>query len=161
MDFKDGRIDGVQISDLRKFLDDRGYLTEIFRLDGLPKGLHPVMSYVSSTEPGVARGPHEHERQTDVFAFVGPGNFRIHLWDNRPDSTTSGQRMVFFAGEDRPMSVVIPPGVVHGYRNVSKTKCGWVLNFPDQLYAGWDKKEPVDEIRHEDEQDDFYKDFVG
>jgi dTDP-4-dehydrorhamnose 3,5-epimerase len=29
------------------------------------------------------------------------------------------------------------------------------LNFPDRLYAGWGKKEPVDEIRHEDQESEF------
>jgi len=153
-------IDGVVVKDLRKLVDERGYLVETFRVDELPTGLRPEMSYVSSTEPGVARGPHEHAAQTDVFAFVGPGNFRVVLWDNRQGSPTRGHRMTFYCGEDRPAVVIVPPGIVHGYLNVSRTQRGWVLNFPDKLYKGWGKSEPVDEIRHEDQQDEFYRDFV-
>jgi dTDP-4-dehydrorhamnose 3,5-epimerase len=26
-----------------------------------------------------------------------------------------------------------------------------VVNFPNRLFAGWGKKEPVDEVRHEDD----------
>jgi dTDP-4-dehydrorhamnose 3,5-epimerase len=46
------------------------------------------------------------------------------------------------------MAVWIPPGVVHAYRNVG-TVPGLVFNAPNRLYAGHGKKEPVDEIRHE------------
>ncbi|HHV83194.1 MAG TPA: dTDP-4-dehydrorhamnose 3,5-epimerase, partial [Tepidanaerobacter syntrophicus] len=54
-------------------------------------------------------------------------------------------------GEDNPLTVVVPPGVVHGYKNVSKTTRGMVLNYPDKLFMGWGGKEEVDEIRYEDE----------
>ncbi len=55
----------------------------------------------------------------------------------------------------------MPPGVVHAYRNDSETESGMVLNFPDQLYAGWGKREAVDEIRHEESEDAFFKDFLA
>ena len=44
------------------------------------------------------------------------------------------------------MAVWIPPGVVHAYRNVG-TIPGLVFNSPNRLYAGYGKREPVDEIR--------------
>ena len=56
------------------------------------------------------------------------------------------------AGEENACTVVIPPGVVHAYRNVGESDA-YVLNFPDALYAGDGKKEPIDEIRHEDDPD--------
>lgn len=149
-------IAGVRITPLKKFTDRRGWLTEVFREDELPEGVLPRMAYVSQTEPGVARGPHEHVYQTDVFAFIGPGTFSLHLWDARPDSATFGAAFVGRFGENAPATVVIPPGVVHAYRCVSDTP-GWVLNFPDKLYAGWGKSEPVDEIRHEDEAESKYQ----
>lgn len=158
--FTDGKIEGVQVLPLTRHLDERGFLVETWREDSLEGGKRPVMSYLSCTEPGVARGPHEHRGQTDLFAFIGPGNFKIHLWDNRPDSPTFARRMVLFAGADRPAALVVPPGVVHGYRNISRTERGMVLNYPDALYAGWERRETVDEIRHEDQADRFYLDFV-
>ena len=44
---------------------------------------------------------------------------------------------------------MIPPGVVHAYKNIGATP-GLVFNCPDRLYAGEGSKEPVDEIRHEE-----------
>jgi dTDP-4-dehydrorhamnose 3,5-epimerase len=161
MEFTQGTINGVVILSLRKYVDERGYLIETFRLDTLPEGLKPEMSYISYTEPGIGRGPHEHRYQTDIFSFIGPGNFKIYLWDNREKSTSCGKRMIIFGGQDNPLTLITPPGIIHGYKNVSKTCFGMVVNFPDKLYAGWGKKEEVDEIRHENEKDMFYKEFIS
>ena len=117
------------------------------------------MSYVSCTRSGVARGPHEHNKQTDIFCFMGPGNFKIKMWDNRKESKTYGYYMEIIGGEDNPIRVIVPPRVVHAYKNISKKVDGMVLNYLDKLYRGWDKKEKVDEIRHEEKGDNFYLDF--
>ena len=161
MKFENGTIEGIHVYPLVKCVDERGLLVETFRLDSLPEGLSPVMSYVSYTEPETSRGPHEHESQTDIFAFLGPGNFKVYLWDNRRQSSTFCNKMIVFAGTDNPATVVVPPGVVHAYRNISKTERGMVINYPDKLYAGGQKKELVDEIRHEDEKDAFFQDFLS
>ena len=147
--YVDGEIEGVVIRALKFFHDQRGWLIETFRHDELDKDRWPTMMYVSSTLPGVARGPHEHVDQTDGFAFIGPSDFRLYMWDSRPDSKTRGHRTIITVGASNPTSVWIPPGVVHAYRNVGEVP-GLVFNAPNRLYAGWGKKEPVDEIRHED-----------
>jgi dTDP-4-dehydrorhamnose 3,5-epimerase len=146
--FSDGAIEGVEIRTLKFFHDKRGWLAEIFRQDEVPEGRWPVMTYVSATLPGVTRGPHEHLDQTDGFAFIGPSDFRLYLWDTRPLSPTRGHRRVVTVGASNPAAVWIPPGVVHAYRNVGEVP-GLVFNAPNRLYAGWGKREPVDEIRHE------------
>jgi dTDP-4-dehydrorhamnose 3,5-epimerase len=160
MEFKKGEIEGVVIEKLIKFSDERGFLVETFRIDNLIGNLKPVMSYVSYTRPGIARGPHEHKKQTDIFCFTGPGNFKIKLWDNRRESKTYGNCMQVIGGEDNTIRVIVPPGVVHGYKNISEEADGMVLNYPDKLYRGWSRKEVVDEIRHEDKEDKFYLDFI-
>ncbi len=155
--WQQGRIEGVFTKGLKKHLDRRGFLCETFRIDEFPEGIQPVMSYISCTEPGVTRGPHEHHEQTDIFAFPGPGNFCLRLWDNRQNSKTYGEYMEIFAGKDNPLVLVIPPGVVHAYKNISSSERGTVINYPDRLYKGWEKKEPVDEIRHEDDPSTPFK----
>lgn len=160
MEFSKGPIEGVVVTPLARNVDERGCLVETFRSDTLPAGLLPAMSYLSLTEPGVARGPHEHREQTDIFAFPGPGNFKVVLWDNREASPTAGNRMVVFGGADSPLSVIVPPGVVHAYRNISSGERGLVLNYPDRLYAGPGKREAVDETRHEAEGDRFHMDLL-
>lgn len=137
-------IEGVIIKPLRRFSDARGWLVELFRDDELPEGFSPAMSYLSVTHPGVARGPHEHAHQTDGFAFID-GAYMLYLWENRGGV---GQRVEIEVGAENPVFVVVPPGVVHAYKNVGAADA-FVMNFPDQLYAGRGRSEPVDEIRHE------------
>lgn len=143
-------INGVFILPLVKHVDKRGFLSETFREDEVPLAARPAMSYISYTEPGVSRGPHEHRQQTDMFSFLGPGSFLIRLWDNRKESKTCGCFMELYAGQEYPVTLIVPPGVVHGYKNISRLERGMVINYPDRLFKGWGKKEDIDEIRYED-----------
>lgn len=154
--FNKGHIEGVTAKNIRKYLDDRGWLTETFRHDEMERAFYPVMGYSSLSLPGVTRGPHEHVEQADLFLFIGPGNFKIWLWDNRKHSSTYWNRMTLFGGMDSPLQLLVPPGVVHAYRNVSDA-CSVVQNFPNQLYMGNNKKFPIDEIRHEADPDTVFK----
>lgn len=139
-------IQGVIIKKLKKNQDERGWLAEIYRSDEFE--YMPAMSYVSATKTGVIRGPHEHKKQSDLFVFVGPGRFRVYLWDNRNSSATYKEKMELEGGENDEVAVLVPPGVVHGYKCISPVD-GWSINLPDKLYAGAGKKDPVDEIRWE------------
>ena len=93
----------------------------------------------------------ESEGAADVFASASGA------WMDEVATKTGVTDRVNFATNDlviitpasNPAAVWIPPGVVHAYRNVGDVS-GLVFNAPNRLYAGWGKKEPVDEIRHED-----------
>lgn len=149
--FKDGEISGVSIREIKQFHDQRGWLAELFRADELGE-YKTAMAYLSVTYPNVTRGPHEHAEQTDFFCFLG--RFTLYLWDNRKGSPTYGKKKVI-ENADR-LIVTVPPGVVHAYRNSGDAE-GIVLNFPDRLYAGWGKKEKVDEVRYENDQDSPFR----
>lgn len=147
-------IKGVVIKKIDKYEDERGWLMEIFRQDEM--NFPPLMSYVSSTKPGVVRGPHEHVYQSDAFVFIGPGSFSLHLWDRREDSETKGENLVLEVGENNPCLVIVPPGVVHGYKCISEV-AAMSINLPDKLYKGPNKQEEVDEIRWEKDPSSPYK----
>jgi dTDP-4-dehydrorhamnose 3,5-epimerase len=148
--FKPGEIRDVVVRELSRAEDERGWLAELFRADELSEEFHPAMAYISSSKPGVIRGPHEHTDQADLFCFIGPSNFKVRMWDNRPDSETFHHVMTLTAGEDKPRAVLVPKGVVHAYRNVGDVD-GVVINCPNRLYMGAGKRDGVDEIRHEDD----------
>jgi dTDP-4-dehydrorhamnose 3,5-epimerase len=154
--FEDGEIKDVVVTELRKFDDKRGWLSELFRRDQVEDEFFPVMSYVSCTRPGVARGPHEHVDQADLFCFIGPSNFKLRMWDNREYSETYRRRMTLIVGEDNPKSVIIPKGIVHAYQNVGEVD-GIVINCANRLYKGAGRSEPVDEIRHEDDPETIFR----
>ena len=154
--FAEGPREGVVVRDLRRFADGRGWLAELFREDEAAAGFRPARAYVSETLPGVRRGPHEHREQADYFCFFGPSNFELRMWDARAGSPSYGRVMTLVAGQDSPKAVVVPAGVVHAYRNVGGVP-GLVVNLPDRLYMGEGRREPVDEIRHEDDPDTVYR----
>jgi dTDP-4-dehydrorhamnose 3,5-epimerase len=156
LSFKIGKIDGAAVMPVAKNIDERGWLAELYRTDELDESIFPKMAYVSLTNPGVKRGPHEHKTQTDYFCFIGPSNFKIILWDNRKSSKTYMNKTVLFFGEDKPASVIVPPGVVHAYKNIGLT-AGIVINAANVLYAGYKKQEPVDEIRYENDSETIFK----
>jgi dTDP-4-dehydrorhamnose 3,5-epimerase len=79
------------------------------------------------------------------------------MWDNREDSPTYRNVMTMFVGADNPQAVIIPKGVVHAYKNISATEKGVVINCPNRLYMGENKKDEIDEIRHEDDPDTIFR----
>lgn len=144
-------MEGFEIRELKLFEDNRGWLGEILRDDEYD--FKPAMSYLSMTKPGRVRGPHEHMDQTDYFCFIG--KFRIYLWDNRKKSSTFQQHKILDTS-GIPTVVLIPPGIVHAYKNIEK-KDAYVINLPDKLYKGWGKNDQVDEVRYEDQPDSPYR----
>jgi dTDP-4-dehydrorhamnose 3,5-epimerase len=154
--FQPGEIRDVVVRDLRKFDDPRGWLCELFRHDELDAEFYPTMAYISSTTPGVTRGPHEHVDQADLFCFLGPSNFKLRMWDNRPDSPTFRNVMTVIVGTDDPKAVVVPKGVVHAYQNIGAVD-GIVINCPNRLYKGEGRREQVDENRHEDDPNTHFR----
>ena len=155
--FTKGKIQDVVVYPLKKYVDERGWLAEIFRRDEIAEEFYPAMAYISVTEPNFQRGPHEHTEQADLFCFIGTGNFKLRLWDNREDSPTFRRVMTMFVGADNPTAVIIPKGVVHAYKNVSVTEKGVVINCPNQLFMGEGKLEEIDEIRHEDDPNTVFR----
>ena len=78
----------------------------------------------------------------------------LYLWDNRKNSPTYGNKMVI---EDaNGLVALVPPGGVHAYKNTGDAD-GMVINLPDRLFAGREKKEKVDEVRHENNPESPFK----
>lgn len=150
MEFKKGPFEGVVITRFFKHADERGWLAELFRHGKLPTWFRPEMSYASVTDPSMLRGPRERVEQADLFSWVGPSDFKLSLWDNRPDSPTHLNPMEVTMGRNDPGSALIPKGVVHCYRGISAGS-GLVINCSDRLFMGQGKADSIDEIRHEDD----------
>src|SRR3990170_5339372 len=142
--FKEGPIEGVEIKKLKRYADE---VATVY---------HPAMTYVSLTRPGIARGPHEHIDQADYFCFAGPSDFKVYLWDNRVESPTYRNKVTIVAGESDPAVVIVPKRVVHAYKNVGVDE-GFVINCPNRLFKGEGKKEPVDEVRYENDPSSPYR----
>jgi dTDP-4-dehydrorhamnose 3,5-epimerase len=109
-------IDGVSVTSLEPRLDERGRLVELFRSDD-EGALGFGQVHVTTLFPGVVKAWHRHRRRRDVFAVVA-GMVRLGLFDDRPDSRTSGELNQFFLGVHNPLRVSVPPGVWFGMKGL-------------------------------------------
>jgi dTDP-4-dehydrorhamnose 3,5-epimerase len=131
-------IDGVSITELKRFHDDGGSITELARLaDGAPQGTAGFtvrQVNFSEIEPGAIKAFHLHTRQTDVW-FVPPSDrVLLVLADVRKGSRTEGATMRFMLGNGASRLVHIPPGVAHGARNLG-TATGRIIYFTDVHFS--------------------------
>lgn len=107
-------IEGVKVKEMKVWSDDRGYLTEIVRED--EKLLSRFgQAYVSMTLPGVIKAFHWHKKQDDLWYIVS-GLAQVVLYDQRKNSKTYKQTDVYYMGDNNRIALLIPKGVVHGYR---------------------------------------------
>src|SRR5205085_8017804 len=98
-------IAGVRIKRLKVIPDERGMLMEMLRDDDeFFQKFGQV--YLSVVYPGVVKGWHYHQKQTDHFVFV-KGMAKVVLYDRREGSKTHGEVNEFFMGEDNPILLVI------------------------------------------------------
>jgi dTDP-4-dehydrorhamnose 3,5-epimerase len=124
-------IAGVKVRRLPAFPDERGVLTEILRADD-PEYPEFGQIYMTTTYPGVVKGWHYHEHQTDMVCCIS-GELKLVLYDGRTDSPTSGLVNELFLGDSNRLVVKIPKGVHHGWKCVGEDTA-LVLNMPDRAY---------------------------
>jgi dTDP-4-dehydrorhamnose 3,5-epimerase len=115
-------IQGVRIELLRVFADDRGFFSELARLGapGLAENMVPVgdsriQVSATLTYPGTIKAIHYHFEQADLWAPV-QGMFQVFLYDMRCNSPSFGRTNTLYVGQYRPWTILIPPGVGHGYK---------------------------------------------
>lgn len=133
-------IDGIEVKQLKRHADERGFLMEMMREDD-PIFERYGQSYVSMNYPGVIRAWHYHKKQNDYWVCV-KGMVKAVVYDCREDSPTFGEVNEYFLGDNNPILLKIPIGTMHGYKT-----CGLepslLINFPSLPY---NPKEP-DEYR--------------
>jgi dTDP-4-dehydrorhamnose 3,5-epimerase len=132
------RIEGVEIVELKRFVDDGGAITELGRLSA---GLHSQLPgfevkqvNYSEIEPGAIKAYHMHLRQTDVWYVPPHDKLMLVLHDCRKGSKTEGATMRFVLGDGKDRLVRIPPGVAHGCTNLAHEK-GRILYFVDVQFS--------------------------
>jgi dTDP-4-dehydrorhamnose 3,5-epimerase len=115
-------IEGVLIRPYDLWPDDRGYFLEVARMgQGLAAGFPPESTQVSAalSYPGTIKAFHYHLHQTDLWVAAA-GMFQVSLVDLRPESRTFGRKNTVYAGSLKPLQLLIPPGVGHGYKVIGE-----------------------------------------
>jgi dTDP-4-dehydrorhamnose 3,5-epimerase len=130
---------GVALHELTSIGDHRGSIVELDRRSWHPDHT-PAQWTLSSSVPGVLRGPHLHKQHVDRLVVL-EGELVVGLVDLRRDSKTAGLRSTFTLAPLRVMT--IPSGVLHGFFFPTATT---TLNATSHEY------DPVDdfEVRFDD-----------
>jgi glucose-1-phosphate thymidylyltransferase len=101
-------VDRIEVIPLRKFEDDRGWLTEVARERRLPK--HTQQTNVSFSRQGTIRGLHYHERgQDDLFVCL-QGRARVVALNRE-----TGETFCEDVGQDNFAAVYVPGNLAHGF----------------------------------------------
>lgn len=134
-------IDGVIFRMLRPIVDGRGDVTELWSLPWVDReGLVvPQHIYQSATDYGVTKCWHLHEVHTDQFT-VTRGKLQVVCADIRDDSPTFGQVNSFIIGVQSPALLLIPPGIMHGWKALAPPET-IVVNLQSHPY------DPADEFK--------------
>ena len=123
-------LDGVKIYDLKRFLDERGFFTEILRQDwkDLFKEEWIAQANLSYSYPCIIRAWHRHLRgQTDYFVVVN-GAMKICAYDEK-----TKQLDEIIVGEQRLQVVRIPGRYWHGTKTIGN-KPSLTVYFATKMY---------------------------
>jgi dTDP-4-dehydrorhamnose 3,5-epimerase len=110
-------IEGVYVIPLQRIPDERGTVMHMLRADDPHfRGFGEI--YFSTVYNGVVKGWHRHREMTLNYACVF-GRVKLVMYDDRPDSPTSGVLVEQFLGPDHYALVQIPPSVWNGFKGMS------------------------------------------
>ena len=148
-------IDGVIITPLPQFFDERGKVMHMLREDS------PVFSrfgeiYFSTTNPGAIKAWHLHKNMTLNYAVVY-GEIKCVLYDDRPDSKTRGCVDEIFLSPENYSLVTVPPLIWNGWKGIGNkvsivANCATIPHDPDEIERkpAFDSNIPYDwEIHHQ------------
>ena len=130
------KIDGVYITTLTAYGDDRGRFMETFRKEWFPQvSWDKMQSNRSDSKAGVLRGLHYHFKQIDYW-YVVKGTIRAGLVDLRPSSPTYLQSASVDMGDNNAVGLFIPVGVAHGFSALTDCTLTYIVN---NYYDGADE----------------------
>ena len=130
-------VDGVELIQLRRREDDRGWFMELMRESGLPQSVK--QSNLSFSRQGVIRGLHYHERgQDDLFVCLS-GMARVVVLDRGSDEAFSAD-----VGDENPAAVYVPGRHAHGFEALTDVLMLYHVSeeydpsHPDEHGIPWD-----------------------
>jgi dTDP-4-dehydrorhamnose 3,5-epimerase len=126
-------IEGLALKEIRPVLVGSGVLTEIWRSEWALDELPIAQVFQRLYDPGVVSDWHVHTRTTDRL-FCSAGRIRLSLYDDRNASPSFGGFWQRVLGPERPLLVVVPPGVWHAV-TVLGSASALVVNLVDQAYS--------------------------
>jgi len=137
----DTTISGVKLVPLKRIQDSRGVFFEAFRESWVGTDRRWVQWNFSRSVAGVVRGLHFHRQQSDYW-LVTEGRLVAALVDVRKQSPTCRVALCVELDAADPRALIIPPGVLHGYRALTDVTVMYLLDreydASDENGVRWD-----------------------
>ena len=129
-------INGVLVIPLKQIPDERGKIMHMLRADD-PHFEQFGEVYFSVVYPGIVKGWHRHTKMTLNYA-VPVGMIKLVLYDEREDSSTKGQLVELFIGEDNYCLVKIPSMIWNGFKGIGikpaiVANCATIPHDPNEI----------------------------
>lgn len=129
-------IDGVIVTPLRQFFDERGKVMHMIREDS-PGFTRFGEIYFSCTYPGAIKAWHLHKRMTLNYAVIY-GSVKCVLYDDRPESTTRGTLEEYFLSPENYCLLTVPPLVWNGWKGLGNevsivANCSTIAHDPCEI----------------------------
>ena len=128
---------------LSRHEDERGWFSELVRASYLPKPIR--QANLASSQKGVIRGLHYHERgQDDLFVCL-KGRVRVVVLDR-----ATGELFTEDIGEENPVAVYVPGVHAHGYEALTDCLFCYLVTVefdsadPDEHGIPWNDPRVVD-----------------
>ena len=111
-------IEGVTITPLKQFVDERGKVMHMLRSDSdVFQSFGEI--YFSLVNPGVVKGWSLHKEMVLNYA-VPHGEIKFVLFDPREESSTKGQFQEIYLGGDNYSLVTVPPNIWSSFKGISE-----------------------------------------
>ncbi len=129
-------IEGVKIIPLRRIPDERGCIHHMLK-ETDPHFERFGEIYFSTIYPGAVKAWHNHLKMTLNYACI-VGNIKLALYDSRKNSKTYKELQEIFIGEKNYCLVIVPPGVINGFKAVGGEKaivanCATLPHDPNEI----------------------------
>lgn len=117
-------IEGVEIFENKVFDDERGHFFEWFRFSKIRRSIHQdflgfSQANFSFSNKGVVRGLHVSTEKQYKLVTITSGTIFDTLLDLRINSKTYLKHISIEIDSKNPISILIPPGVAHGFSALS------------------------------------------
>lgn len=129
-------IEDVKVKQLKRICDERGTIMHMLRCDdSIFEKFGEI--YFSCVYPNVIKGWHLHKKMTLNYAVI-KGMIKLVLYDDRDNSSTKGELMEIFMGENNYILVKIPPNIWNGFKGIGTkmamiANCGTIPHDPKEI----------------------------
>jgi len=136
-------IDGVIVTPLRQFFDERGKVMHMLREDSAVFSRFGEI-YFSCVNPGIVKAWHLHREMTLNYAVIH-GEIKFVLYDDRAESSTRGAFQELYMSPENYILVTVPPMIWNGFKGIG-TKSAIVANCATMPHRADEiiRKDPFD-----------------